>query len=110
MSTGKSALPEPETFDRWTAQPRFSGPVLTFFLILVLALFCDVITAASSAANSRPPAALPTSSPATAASPAPGIAFDEIARFIKADATPPPIGTFDADAATIAALPPLSLP
>lgn len=84
--------------------------MLAFFLILVLALFGDVSTAASSAADSPPPAALPTSSPASAASPAPGIAFDEIARFIKADATPPPVGTFDADAAAIAALPPLSLP
>jgi len=87
MSTGKSAP---------VLWPRFSGSVLAFFLIL--ALICDVSTAALSAP------------PANAASPAPGIAFDEIARVIKADATPPPVGTFDADAAAIAALPPLSLP
>ncbi|MBC5825133.1 MAG: hypothetical protein GIW99_09670 [Candidatus Eremiobacteraeota bacterium] len=40
----------------------------------------------------------------------PGIAYDEIARIVKADATPPPVGSFPADAAVIAALPPLSMP
>ncbi len=83
--------------------------MLALFPILVLALFC-VSNAALSVADSPPPGGLPTSSPASAASPAAGIAYDEIARIIKAGATPPPIGTFDADAATIAALPPLSLP
>ena len=39
-----------------------------------------------------------------------GIAFDEIARLLPSGAPPPSVGTFTADAAAIAALPPLVVP
>ena len=51
----------------------------------------------------------PHGSPA-AADPVPGIAYDEIARVVQAGATPPLIGSFQDDAAVIAALPPLVVP
>ena len=40
----------------------------------------------------------------------PGVAYDEIARVLPPGSTPPPVGSFDVDAATIAALPPLVAP
>lgn len=58
-------------------------------------------------ANAAPQA---TASPSSGATSSAGIAYDEIARIVKADATAPPVGAFAADAATIAALPPLVLP
>ena len=57
----------------------------------------------------RPTAAAgPT--PASLAAPAPGAAYDEIARVVPPGATPPPVGSFADDAAVIAALPPLVVP
>ena len=44
------------------------------------------------------------------AAPAPGVAYDEIARVLPAGSTPPPVGSFAGDAAVIAALPPLVAP
>ena len=44
------------------------------------------------------------------AAPQPGVAYDEIARVIPPGSTPPPVGSFAADAAVIAALPPLVIP
>jgi hypothetical protein len=48
--------------------------------------------------------------PALVAAPAPGVAYDEIARVVPPGSTPPPVGSFAADAAVIAALPPLVVP
>jgi hypothetical protein len=61
------------------------------------------------AAVYRPTAAAdPT--PALVAAPAPGVAYDEIARVVPPGSTPPPVGSFADDAAVIAALPPLVVP
>ena len=61
------------------------------------------------AAVYRPTAAAdPT--PAPVAAPAPGVAYEEIARVVPPGATPPPVGSFAGDAAVIAALPPLVVP
>lgn len=61
------------------------------------------------AAVYRPTAAAdPT--PAHLAAPAPGVAYDEIARVVPPGSTPPPVGSFAGDAAVIAALPPLVVP
>ena len=48
--------------------------------------------------------------PTAAADPAPGVAYDEIARVLPPGSTPPPVGSFADDAAVIAALPPLVVP
>jgi len=47
---------------------------------------------------------------ALVAAPAPGVAYDEIARVLPPGSTPPPVGSFADDAAVIAALPPLVIP
>src|ERR1700694_5271465 len=93
--------------NRWT---RFRVSALALSLSVIFEFFWGVSAAAPSPAGTPAPAAVPSSSPNSAESPAPGIAYDEIARIIKSDATPPPPGTFDVDASVIAALPPMSLP
>lgn len=93
--------------NRWSC---FRLSVLALSLSVIFELFWGVSTAASSPPDTAAPTAVPSSSPNSATSPAPGLAYDEIARVIRSDATPPPPGTFDADAAVIAMLPPLSLP
>jgi hypothetical protein len=56
------------------------------------------------------PTAAADSTPAPLAAPAPGVAYDEIARVVPPGSTPPPVGSFAGDAAVIAALPPLVAP
>jgi hypothetical protein len=79
--------------------------VLRFGLRARLAL----VACLTVAAVYRPTAAAdPT--PALVAAPAPGVAYDEIARVVPPGSTPPPVGSFADDAAVIAALPPLVVP
>ena len=56
------------------------------------------------------PAAAADPTPVAIPAPAPGVAYDEIARVVSPGSTPPPVGSFTGDAAVIAALPPLVVP
>ncbi len=56
------------------------------------------------------PTAVADPSTKVSATPALGVAYDEIARVVPPGATPPPVGSFAGDAAVIAALPPLVVP
>jgi len=72
--------------------------VFAGFVLTVIALSFGLARASDSGSLAAP------------ASLAPGIAYEEIARVIPPGATPPPPGSFEQDAAVIAALPPLVVP